>query len=193
METEKLKKLKSTVEKCIEELSVKPDLTPAETKALLDGMKLRRLLCEEIDDCEMMEEMTRDMERSRYAERSGHGYSRRSYSDESQRGYYDGDGYSGQRRNAQGQFSVNGQHGSYNGPNYGVQGWYESANASGSNSGSDSDSSYRDGYSDRRYSRHSIGDRMVAMMEKEMDQAESDYEREQIHKFIRMIRAAADE
>ena len=52
MDIESLKKLKSTVERCIEELSRKSDLSPAETKAALDGMQLRDILCMEIEDCE---------------------------------------------------------------------------------------------------------------------------------------------
>lgn len=48
-------------------------------------------------------------------------------------------------------------------------------------------------YANRRgYSRHSIGDRVVALIEKEMDTTDSAYEREELQKFIRMIRASAD-
>ena len=60
----------------------------------------------------------------------------------------------------------------------------------------DDNGSYSEGRHSMRghgYSRHSIGDRIVSMMEKEMDNTESDYEKEQLHKFIRMIRMAADE
>lgn len=43
------------------------------------------------------------------------------------------------------------------------------------------------------YSRHSIGDRAVDCLEKLMDQAGGEYEKEKLHQFIRMIRAAAEE
>ncbi|MCR5846248.1 MAG: hypothetical protein K6G78_06770 [bacterium] len=43
------------------------------------------------------------------------------------------------------------------------------------------------------YSRHSIGDRAVERLENLMDSAGSEYEKEQLHKYIRMIRAAAEE
>lgn len=45
---------------------------------------------------------------------------------------------------------------------------------------------------DSGYSRHSIGDRVIEKMEKLMDQAESEYEREELRKFMKMIRQAAD-
>lgn len=49
-------------------------------------------------------------------------------------------------------------------------------------------------YSDRGmgYSRHSIGDRIIAMMEREMDSTESPYEKEELRKFMKLIRQAAD-
>lgn len=43
-----------------------------------------------------------------------------------------------------------------------------------------------------QYSRHSIGDRVVEKLEKMMDNTDSDYEREELHKFIRMVRQTAD-
>ena len=42
---------------------------------------------------------------------------------------------------------------------------------------------------DRGYSGHSIGDRAVEKLESMMDNAGSDYEREVLEKYIRMIRA----
>ena len=45
---------------------------------------------------------------------------------------------------------------------------------------------------DRGYSRHSIGDRAVEKLEQLMDTTQSGYEQEELHKFIRMIRQAAD-
>lgn len=47
-------------------------------------------------------------------------------------------------------------------------------------------------YADPGYSRYSIGDRAVEKLEQLMDTAQSGYEQEELHKFIRMIRQAAD-
>lgn len=40
------------------------------------------------------------------------------------------------------------------------------------------------------YSRHSIGDRVISCMEQMMDEAASDYERQELHRFMEMIRSA---
>lgn len=50
------------------------------------------------------------------------------------------------------------------------------------------DGGYYDGYS-QGYSGHSIEDRAVDSLERIMDSAESQYERDQLRKFIRQIRA----
>ena len=160
MEAESLKRMKDTVEKCLEELSKKTDLTPSETKAAKDAMELRELLICEIDNCKAEEGRGYD------GGYSGHDVPYRQYHITSygrpvhmsmcgpERGY----GYSG---------------------DYGVEGWYRSGN--------DMEYSRR-----RGYSRHSIGDRAVEKLEQMMDNAGSEYEREELHKFIRMIRQAAD-
>lgn len=176
MEMESLKRLKGAVEKCLDELSKKSDLTPAETKAALDGMELREMLICEMENCKMQDD-------KEYSER---GYSR---SDRPYREYHITSfgrpvhmmyPETGPMRDANGRYSND----------YGVQGWYRSGN-DGSYC---PDPYYAAEYSDRGrgYSRHSIGDRMVAMMEKEMDNTKSDYEKEELKKFIHMIRQAAD-
>lgn len=159
MDLESLKKLKSTVERCIQDLANKQDLTPAETKAALDGMRLRDMLCVEIDDCEMQKE---------YSERGYSGY--RSVPRHYTMTAYGMEGmshYPGQPRDARGRYS-------------GTDGWYRPER--GSYVGDDL----------HGYSRHSIGDRAVEKLEQLMDAAGSEYEREELHKFIRMIRQAAD-
>lgn len=182
MEMEAMKKLKTAVEKCLDELAKKSDLSPAETKAALDGMELREMLLCEMENCKMQEE-------KEYSER---GYSR---SDRPYRQYhitsfgrpvhmmYPEENYNSMRG------SYNGNNGNYSG-DYGVNGWYRSNNGGSYYS----EPYYAPEYSDRGrgYSRHSIGDRIIAMMEREMDKTESDYEKEELHKFIRMIRSAAD-
>lgn len=163
LDLESMKKLKKTVEKCIAELTEKDDLTPQETKAALDGMKLRRELCDELEDCMMKEDEEYSMRRS--ARRGSYGYSGEGWYRPMPMGYSGYPGYPAEHMNA-----------SYCDPR---DPYY-----------------YEGGYSERRgrgYSRHSIGDRAVEKLENLMDQAGSEYEKEQLHKFIRMIRAAADE
>lgn len=43
---------------------------------------------------------------------------------------------------------------------------------------------------ERGYSRHSIGDRAISCLEQMMGEASSDYERQQLHRFMEMIRSA---
>lgn len=185
LDYEVLKNGLATVEKCLKEVLQKKDLTPAEQKAALDGMELREWLLAECDNCKMENE---------YSERgySGHDtpYRRynitaygprttsRMYSD---RSYGMMDPYYYENRNS---------------GDYGVQGWYRSGHGPYMD-----DPMYYGGVpgnmphgsvSTRGYSRHSIGDRVVEKLEHMMDTTESDYEREELHKFIRMIRQAAD-
>lgn len=168
LDMDSLKKFKRTVEKCILELAKKDDLTPPETKAALDGMMLREKLCEAIEDCEMEE----------YSER---GRSRR-------QGSFNTYGYSG--------MSYYAEPNRYR-SNYPMTQGYNSMNNMGGTYGMPYDPYYsEDGFSERGrrgYSRHSIGDRAIEKLENLMDKAGSEYEKEELHKFIRMIRAAADE
>lgn len=164
MEMESMKKLKAAVEKCLDELSKKPDLSPAETKAALDGMELRELLKCEIEDCKMKED-------KEYSER-GYSGSDRPFRQYKITSY----GMPYRMTHADGTYNTS-MHDGYSG-DYGVQGWYRSDSPE---------------YSERRgYSRHSIGDRVVEKLENMMDKTESDYEREELRKFMRMIRSAAD-
>ena len=153
MEMESMKKLKATVEKCLEELSKKSDLNPAETKAALDGMELRELIQCEIDNCKAKDD----------AEKFDKGYSGH---DRPYREYYIT---------------------SYGRP---VQVSYPDWN----NMSMRNMPRWDEDHSERRhgYSRHSIGDRVVEKLEHMMDQTDSDYERQELHKFIRMVRSAAD-
>lgn len=169
MEIESLKKIIAAIEKSICALDHKQELTPAETAAAKDGMELRAMLLCEIDDRKEMEEIE-------YSNRHGYsrGFSRPTSIMHSDRSYgYDGD--------------------------YGIGGWYRSKDRippmyydegdrnSRYGSVSTADESYN-----RGMSRHSIGDRAVEKLELMMDNAGSDYEREQLKQFIRMIKAAAD-
>ena len=183
MEMESMKKLKGVVEKCLDELAKKPDLSPAETKAALDGMELRELLKCEIEDCKMKED-------KEYSERgySSHDLPYRQYQMTSY-------GMPFRMTHADGSYRSNGSSMYYDGPayadgrysgDYGVNGWYRSNNGSAMRYESPE-------YAERRgSSRHSIGDRVVEKLENMMDKTESDYEREELRKFMRMIRSAAD-
>ena len=183
MEVESMKKLKGIVEKCIEELAQKQDLTPQETKALLDGLSVREKLCMEIEDCEAWDyKDTDDM----YSERTSY-----------------------RRRGSYGRYPMNGR--SYdngmsgNGyperPQYGIGGWYQSNGnsmlpgypAQFMNQSFCPEPYYYGsdmGMRGHGYSRHSVSDRAVEQLEHMMDTTESDYERQELRKYIKMIRAA---
>lgn len=191
---EEMRHMKKIVEKCLGDLMKKEDLTPAETKAAIDGFHLHDELCCRIEDCENEEKgMKRTPDSMMENGYSGHGDPYREYHITSygmpERAVYSDRSYGNMHRNAM-NYSE--------GPQYGVRGWYQNNGYSGypgypvehmnpGYSGAE--------YSDRGrgYSRHSIGDRMVSLMEKEMDKAESEYEREEIRKFIRLVRMSADE
>ena len=185
LKTESMKNMKKVVERCLDELMKKQDLTPAETKAAIDGFHLFDELCCRIEDCENEEKETKQpQDRMMENGYSGHGEPYREYHITSygmpERAVYSDRSYGNMHRMM-----------NYSGtPQYGVHGWYQNTPSEYMNDGY-----YGARYSDRGrgYSRHSIGDRMVSLMEKEMDKTESEYEREEIRKFIRLIRMAADE
>ena len=170
MEMESMKKLKANVEKCLDELAKKSDLNPAETKAALDGMELREMLQCEIDNCKAKEDTEKYDKGYSGHDRPYREYYITSYGRPVQVMYPE--------HNSMSMRSMPHMRG-YSG-DYGVEGWYRSNN--------------EPDFSERRggYSRHSIGDRVVEKLEHMMDSTESNYEREELHKFIRMIRSAAD-
>lgn len=193
LKTESMKNMKKVVEKCLDELMKKPDLTPAETKAAIDGFHLYDELCCRIEDCEMEEEKK---DPGAYSERgySRHGDPYREYHITSygmpERAVYSDRSYANMNR------------GYSSAPQYGVHGWYQSnyePRAMERYSGypgyprEHMNVSYCDDpyYAERGrgYSGHSIGDRFISMAEKLMDSTESDYERQELQKYIRAIRA----
>lgn len=166
MNVESLKKIKQLTEKNIEDLGKKTDVSAAETKAAVDGFELLAWLEGKIEECEMKEHPD--------PQYSGCDPYSQPYA---QPRRYNITSY----RQSPGMPRVSyGDSMSYNGGYYGNQ--YRS-----SMMGSRMDASYQD---DRGYSRHSINDRAVACLERMMDEASSDYERQQVHHFIEMIRAA---
>lgn len=191
LKIESMKNMKKVVEKCLDELMKKNDLTPAETKAAIDGLHLYDELCCRIEDCEKEESEVQAAysERSYRGGYSGCGDPYREYHITSygmpERAIYSDRG--------SGQMSRGGSR-SYSGkPNYGVTGWYQN-NYSGYPMEHMEQRYYGDEYSDRSrgYSRHSISDRLISEAEKMMDSTESEYERQELHKYIRMIRRMAD-
>lgn len=183
LDLDSMKKLKAITEKCAAELADKPSHTPNETKALKDGLEVIEMLDEKIEMCEM-EKNGGSMD---YAER---GYSRgRSMPRHSMHmpNYMYGNNSTNGSYGMHPSMSMNGYSG-----DYGVQGWYRGGN--GMSNGGPEPYYYGPEYSDRGngYSRHSIGDRAVESLEMLMDKAGSEYEKDELRRFIRMIRSAAD-
>lgn len=165
MDLDFLKTLKKTTEKNLAELSKKTDMSAAETKAAKDAMELLDYLDCKIEDCKMEE---REKEYSQY---SGHDVERRPYREyqiTSYRGPHSRMSYDSMSRGryANGSYPMNMSTPPYTSPMY-----------------------YGDPYMNG-YSGHSISDRVVSLVEGMYDEAKTDYERNQLHKFIEMIRAA---
>jgi len=179
LKTESMRNMKKTVEKCLDELMKKTDLTPAETKAAIDGLHLYDELCCRIEDCEKEEDQKMDKGYS------GHGDPYREYHITSygmpERSMYSEKNYGYPRYSDK--------------PQYGVHGWYQSLPgypAEHMNASYYGDSYYSPDYADRGhgYSRHSISDRAVSCLEKLFDSTESEYEKQELRKYISMLRSA---
>lgn len=155
LKIESMKNMKKAVEKCLDELMKKSDLTPSETKAALDGFRLHDELCCRIEDCENEEV---------YPDRD---YSSRDY----ERPYHIT---------------------SYGMPERAMNSARHHMNSMSMEHYNSYPHNMNDSYYSERthgYSRHSISDRVVSMVEKMMDSVESDYERQELQKYIRAIRA----
>lgn len=207
LKTESMKNMKNVVAKCLDELMAKNDLSPAETKAAIDGLHLYDELCCRIEDCEAEEKKPeQDM---MYSERSYsmHGDPYREYHITSygmpERAVYSDRRYGNMNRGS----NMSRGMGYSQTPEYGVHGWYQSNNYPMSmerysgypgypsehmNASYCEPYYYGSEYSDRGrgYSRHSISDRAVASLEKLFDVAASDYEKQELKKYISLVRAA---
>lgn len=171
MEVEAFKKVKQITEKNLEELGKKSDLNPSEMKTFKEALELIDYLDGKIQQCEMKE--------NGYSQYSGHG-----------------EMYATPRRYSivsygtpQGGMSYN-DYGPMMGSAYCDPMYYGDSMRNGRSytMGPNMDRAY---YGDMRgNSRHSINDRAVACLEKEMDGAKSEYEKQQLHRFIEMIRSA---
>lgn len=183
MDVELLKKVKKLTEKCIEELGKKSDINAAETSAARDGFELIDMIDCKIKECEMP-----DKENEQYSNHGDMHYS----------GNYSGHDIPYRRYNITAYGHPN-MHRSYNGNmgngnysgGYGVQGWYNS------------DPSYcGDPYMygtpmrmdyPGNYSRHSIADRIVSLIEHNVMSGEnSEFENQEARRYINMIRQAAE-
>lgn len=161
MEVESLKKLQKLTEKCITDLTKKQDISPSETEAAKKGFELLDLIEYEIKKCEMKE--------NGYSQYSGHDEMQanpRRYNIVSYGNSYP----MGNRSNG-----------------YYMDGPYYSRDGRSNGYGPMIPEYYGD---QRGMSRHSINDRAVSCIEKMMDEAKSDYERQQLYRFIEMIRSA---
>lgn len=180
-EVESLKKIKQATVKNINELGKKTELTSAETKAAIDGFNLLDRVCEEIEECGMKEN------ESEYSGHNGGYVNPRRYSITSY-------GRTRGRRSSYGEPMDS--HGYYrNEPmSYGGSMAYENSMARNrSYNGLMSYAPYMDPmyYGEPQgYSRHSIGDRAISCLEREMDSVGSEYERQELRRFIEMIRSA---
>lgn len=165
MEVEALKKLKQMTEKNIVELTKKNEISAAETSALKNGADLLDWLNYQIEKCEMKES-----EHPQYSGHDGIRATPRRYNITSY-GYppymdYDGGVY----------YAEDGRSYTMVPTPMMAQASQMSRNSMRSNN--------------QGYSRHSINDRAVSCLEKMMDSTDSDYERQQVGKFIEMIRSA---
>ena len=191
MEFEKdaLKNIKKNIVKNINELGKKNDLTPAETKAMMDGFDAYDRTCIELEECEMKEHEGEDM-KSSYRSYSMHGdepfrrYEIKSYGD----------------RPSMRNYGRNRMMPRYSG-DYGVEEWYRSGDDRMYQAGvypleREEGMMYpeRGGMSaaeHREYSRHSIADRVISIIEKSSDLGQmTPFEKDEVRRIISMIRTA---
>jgi uncharacterized membrane protein len=187
-EKEALKNIKKSIVKNINELGKKNDLTPAETKAMLDGFDAYDRACVELEECEMKENGDEAMKAS-YRSYSMHGdepfrrYEIKSYGD----------------RPSMRSYGHNRMMPRYSG-DYGVEGWYRSGD----------DRMYQAGVyplereammyperggmsaaEHREYSRHSVADRVISIIEKSSDLGQmTPFEQDEVRRIISIIRTA---
>lgn len=158
----------------LDQLFAKGSLSPAETEAAKNGLCLLK----------EMEELMEGSDEG-YSERRGRGgsrSSRRSYEGRA----YEGGSYGGQSYYMDDRMPFR-EYGivSYEGGGGGGGGSSRRGGMSNASRGGGGGQS-REGRG--RYSSHSINDRVVEKLENLMDTAESDYERQKIHEFIRFVR-----
>lgn len=192
LDVESMKKLKNNVDKCLAELTKKNDITPAETRAALDGFELRDRLCYEME-CEDEEEKPMEKRAAASYGYSGHEMPYRRYNITAY----------GRPMEYQSspEYEARMSHRDMYSGDYGIRGWYNS-NSNGMRNSyhepwmGDRYDPYYMGRGDEsyRYSRHSVADRIVSLIEHDvMGGASSDYEKDEAKRYIHMIRQAEAE
>lgn len=176
---EALKNIKKNIIKNINDLGKKTDLTAAETKAMLDGFDAYDRACCELENCEMAEQAEGDAKKNSYRGYSMHGdtpyrrYNITAYGNPAMASYsrprmphYSGD--------------------------YGVEGWYRSG---------DDRMMYQAGVypmannmyaaEHREYSRHSVNDRVISIIEKSPElNGMTPFEQDEVRRIMALIRTA---
>lgn len=191
-----LKNIDKNIVKCINELGKKGDINPAETKAFLEGVQAREWIACQLEECEAKEHAGEEMKNS-YRSYSMHGYEQpyRRYNITAY-GHPMMDGYSG---------------------GYGVQGWYQSDDhgpmyqagtypmdrfdhtANGSYGNYPMGNTYAprpmsnnmSAAEHREYSRHSVNDRVISIIEKSPELTNmTPFEQEEVRRILALIRTA---
>lgn len=185
-EKEALKTIQKNIVKNINELGKKNDLTAAETKAMLDGFEAYDRACIELEACDAKEHEAEAINAS-YRGYSMHGdqpfrrYEITSYGDRSMRSY-------GSRHMMP----------RYSG-DYGVEGWYRSGDDRRYQAGVYPYDEYGNELRDRsmtnaehrEYSRHSVNDRIISIIEKSPELSNmTQFEQDEVRRIMSLIRTA---
>lgn len=185
-EKEALKNIQKNIVKNINELGKKNDLTAAETKAMLDGFEAYDRACIELEACDAKEHETEAINAS-YRGYSMHGdqpfrrYEITSYGDRNMRSY-------GSRHMMP----------RYSG-DYGVEGWYRSGDDRRYQAGVYPYDEYGNELRDRsmtnaehrEYSRHSVNDRIISIIEKSPELSNmTQFEQDEVRRIMSLIRTA---
>ena len=180
---EALKNIKKNIVKNINELGKKNDLTAAETKAMLDGFDAYDRVCCELENCEMVEQAEGDAKKNSYRGYSMHGdtpyrrYNITAYGDPAMASY----GrpmmprYSGDDR-------------MYQAGVYPMDRFDHTANGSYGNSYPMNNMSAAE---HREYSRHSVNDRVISIIEKSPELNNmTPFEQDEVRRIMALIRTA---
>lgn len=194
IEKDTLKNIDKNIVKCINELGKKTDINPAETEAFLKGVQAREWIACQLEECEKKEHEDETMKGS-------YGYSSH------------GDPY---RRYSITAYNAPPMHESYGrrmmprySGDYGVEGWYHSGDDRRYQAGvypydeygnELRDRSMHDGMSrgmsmtnaeHREYSRHSVNDRIISIIEKSPELNNmTQFEQDEVRRIMALIRTA---
>lgn len=192
-----LKKIDKNIVKSINDLGKKDDINPTETKAFLEGVQAREWIACQLEECEKKEHED-DIKKGSYGY-SGHGDPYRRYSITAYNAPPMHDSYDNRMMPR------------YSG-DYGVEGWYRSGDDRRYQAGvypmdeygndlrdvSMRGRSMRDDMSrgmtsaeHREYSRHSVNDRIISIIEKspELDNM-TKFEQDEVRRIMALIRTA---